>query len=118
MSKLTAEIRKLGNILSDSLAEFGGSWSFIFWFIGLSMLYMVYNVVGSHKFDLWPYAGLNLMLGFISSLSAPIIMMSSNRQDAKKRKQIEEDLKTGHDSNKLIKQLQKDIEEIKELIKK
>lgn len=41
---------------------------------------MVYNSVHIPPFDAFPYVFLNLLLGFASAFSAPIILMASNRQ--------------------------------------
>jgi uncharacterized membrane protein len=116
--KIGKIVDELGIWLSEYISNFGGSWSYVFWFLGLSAIYMIYNLVSKHAFDLWPFAGLNLLLGFIASLTAPFIMMSSNRQDKIKRRQTEEDLKVGHDTNKRIKELEKDLKTLTEMLRK
>jgi len=72
---------------ADLIATFGGSWKFI----GLSLLMLVIwmgvNVwfLTSGAFDPYPFVFLNLVLAMITSLQAPIIMMSQNRQSQKDR---------------------------------
>ncbi|MHB1654055.1 MAG: DUF1003 domain-containing protein [Desulfitobacteriaceae bacterium] len=67
--------------LADKMASFGGSWKFIIFFCVFLFLWIVWNVVGFTKhFDNPPYILLNLILSFLASFQAPIIMMSQNRQ--------------------------------------
>jgi CRP/FNR family cyclic AMP-dependent transcriptional regulator len=72
---------------ADKLAEFGGSWKFIIFEIGLFLSWMVLNtwLLFDKVFDPYPYVFLNLVLGIICGLQAPIIMMSQNRQSHKDR---------------------------------
>src|SRR5213083_2057851 len=72
---------------ADKIAEFGGSWKFIIFEIGLFLLWMLLNtwLLFDRAFDPYPYVFLNLVLGIICGLQAPIIMMSQNRQSHKDR---------------------------------
>src|SRR6266513_6428864 len=72
---------------ADIIAEFGGSWKFIIFEIGLFLSWMVLNtwLLFDKVFDPYPYVFLNLVLGIICGLQAPIIMMSQNRQSHKDR---------------------------------
>src|SRR5438034_10168810 len=72
---------------SDIIAEFGGSWKFILFEIGLFLLWVLLNtwLLADKVFDPYPYVFLNLVLGIICGLQAPIIMMSQNRQSHKDR---------------------------------
>jgi CRP/FNR family cyclic AMP-dependent transcriptional regulator len=72
---------------ADKIAEFGGSWKFIIFEIGLFLSWMVLNtwLLFDKVFDPYPYVFLNLVLGIICGLQAPIIMMSQNRQSHKDR---------------------------------
>ena len=72
--------------LADMIAEFGGSWKFISASIAFFALWMILNtLLRERAFDFFPYNLLNLMLGMITGLQAPIIMMSQNRQSEKDR---------------------------------
>ena len=81
-SKLT-----IGQLMSDWLAKFGGSWLFIVIFGFLLALWIIVNTVAllSKPFDPYPYILLNLVLSCMAAIQAPIIMMSQNRQEAKDR---------------------------------
>jgi CRP/FNR family cyclic AMP-dependent transcriptional regulator len=72
---------------ADKIAEFGGSWKFIIFEIGLFLLWVLLNtwLLFDNVFDPYPYVFLNLILGIICGLQAPIIMMSQNRQSHKDR---------------------------------
>jgi uncharacterized membrane protein len=71
---------------ADGIAEFGGSWKFIISAIGIIIAWIVFNSVVMIKgFDTAPYQMLNLVMGIIAGLQAPIIMMSQNRQSGKDR---------------------------------
>ncbi|MEO8044723.1 MAG: DUF1003 domain-containing protein [Spartobacteria bacterium] len=71
---------------ADMIAEFGGSWKFIGASIAFSLLWIAFNTwFLFHPFDEYPYVLLNLVLGMMAGLQAPIIMMSQNRQGQKDR---------------------------------
>jgi len=76
----------LADRAADAIAEFGGSWKFIGAAIGIIIAWIVFNsVVLIRGFDPAPYQMLNLVMGIIAGLQAPIIMMSQNRQSGKDR---------------------------------
>jgi len=71
---------------ADVIAEFGVSWKFIITAIGIIIAWIVFNSYVLVKgFDPVPYQMLNLVMGIIAGLQAPIIMMSQNRQGSKDR---------------------------------
>jgi CRP/FNR family transcriptional regulator, cyclic AMP receptor protein len=71
---------------ADVIAEFGGSWKFIGTAIAIIVAWILFNsIVMIRGFDPAPYQMLNLVMGIIAGLQAPIIMMSQNRQGSKDR---------------------------------
>jgi uncharacterized membrane protein len=54
-------------------------------------LYVAANAT-RYAWDAYPYILLNLLLGIITSLQAPIIMMSQNRQAERERAKADADL--------------------------
>ena len=75
-----------GERIADSVARFGGSWTFIITFGGMIAVYTGLNVtLGRSAWDPYPFILLNLFLSLLAALQAPIIMMSQNRQDTKDR---------------------------------
>ncbi|MDX6405137.1 MAG: family transcriptional regulator, cyclic receptor protein [Blastocatellia bacterium] len=76
----------LADRAADTLAEFGGSWKFIGAALGIIISWIVFNsYILIRGFDPLPYQMLNLVMGIIAGMQAPIIMMSQNRQSGKDR---------------------------------
>jgi len=84
-----------GDRLSDKIAAFGGSWSFIILFGVIIAIWIGINswVALAKPFDPYPFILLNLILSCLAALQAPVIMMSQNRQEAKDRARGENDYK-------------------------
>jgi uncharacterized membrane protein len=71
----------LGERLSDLVAATVGSWRFILIQSGLLVAWLIANAAfGGNAWDPYPFILLNLMLSFQAAYTAPIIMMSQNRQ--------------------------------------
>lgn len=78
--------------IADSVAHFGGSWSFIISFGVVLVLYSTVNVLlGRQAWDPYPFILLNLFLSMLAAIQAPVIMMSQNRQDQRDRLRSELD---------------------------
>ena len=75
---------------SDHIAEFCGSWGFVFWFSGTIVAWIVLNtfLLLFGKWDEYPFILLNLFLTVISTMQSPIIMMSQNRQVERDREHV------------------------------
>ncbi len=88
-----AEAKTFGDRMSDRVAEFGGSWTFIMLFMAFLLAWALLNTVllASKAFDPYPYIFLNLLLSMVAAVQAPIIMMSQNRQSKKDRENAEHD---------------------------
>ena len=72
--------------LSDGLASFGGSWTFLIAFFLVLLFWIGLNLwTGQGAPDPYPFILLNLILSCIAAVQAPIIMMSQKRQEAKDR---------------------------------
>jgi uncharacterized membrane protein len=80
-----------GQRVADKVASFGGSWTFIFLFLGVMAIWMIFNVTSPKKFDVYPFILLNLVLSCLAALQAPVIMMSQNRQAEKDRRNAQLD---------------------------
>ena len=81
-----------GQRLADSVARFGGSWSFIIFFAIVLVTYTGLNIGLRHQaWDPYPFILLNLFLSMLAAIQAPVIMMSQNRQDVKDRLRSELD---------------------------
>lgn len=71
----------LGERVSDVVAATVGSWKFIIIQSTLLVVWLILNIIaGINHWDPYPFILLNLMLSFQAAYTAPIIMMSQNRQ--------------------------------------
>jgi len=92
VDKAVDEQLTFGQRLSDKIASFGGSWTFIisfFLFLGLWVAFNIYSL--TKPFDPYPFILLNLILSCIAAMQAPVIMMSQNRQEEKDRERSKHD---------------------------
>jgi CRP/FNR family cyclic AMP-dependent transcriptional regulator len=85
-NQVIEEKMTLGERIADSVAQFGGSWTFIILFGIAIAAYSGLNVALRGKaWDPYPFILLNLFLSMLAAIQAPVIMMSQNRQDTKDR---------------------------------
>lgn len=114
VSKNIEEEITFGNRLSDKIAEFGGSWTFIISFFSFILFWMVLNILilWNRPFDPYPFILLNLILSCLAAIQAPIIMMSQNRQEEKDRKRSIQDYKINLKSELEIRALNEKIDHL------
>jgi uncharacterized membrane protein len=85
-NEVIEEQSTLGQRIADSVARFGGSWSFIISFMIVLVTYVFVNsTLRGRAWDPYPFILLNLFLSMLAAIQAPVIMMSQNRQDVKDR---------------------------------
>jgi CRP/FNR family transcriptional regulator, cyclic AMP receptor protein len=85
-NEMIEEEASFGERIADSVARFGGSWSFIIMFGVVLITYSLTSIVlGRASWDPYPFILLNLFLSMLAAIQAPVIMMSQNRQDTKDR---------------------------------
>jgi uncharacterized membrane protein len=103
-----------GERVSDKIADFGGSWKFIFIFISVLVVWIGINsyILLSRPFDPYPFILLNLILSCIAAIQAPVIMMSQNRQEARDRKRAEADYKINLKSEIELRQLHQKVDHL------
>jgi uncharacterized membrane protein len=103
-----------GERVADKVAEFGGSWTFIFIYCSFLAIWISFNSFilyryghgeNGAQFDPYPYILLNLMLSMTAALQAPIIMMSQNRAAEKDRLAAEQDFKVNLKSELMLHEL-------------
>ena len=92
-NKVYSKKQLIGQNIADSVAKFGGSWTFILIFIFILLFWIILHSIALMKkpFDPYPYILLNLVLSCLAALQAPVIMMSQNRQEEKDRIRAEND---------------------------
>ena len=103
-----------GQKLADKVAEFGGSWGFIIFFMTFLVAWILLNVfwLSNHGFDPFPFILLNLILSCIAAIQAPVIMMSQNRQEEKDRERSKKDYKINLKSELEIRELHEKIDHL------
>jgi CRP/FNR family transcriptional regulator, cyclic AMP receptor protein len=95
-----------GERLADSVARFGGSWSFIILFGMVLASYTALSLsLRDRAWDPYPFILLNLFLSMLAAIQAPVIMMSQNRQDIKDRLRSELDFDVNRRAEVEIKSL-------------
>ncbi len=106
--------KTFGEKVSDKLAEFGGSWTFIIFFGVVLALWICFNslIDVNERFDPFPFIFLNLILSCLAAIQAPIIMMSQNRQEMKDRLRSDEDYKTNLKAELEIRSLNAKIDQL------
>ena len=106
--------RTFGERLSDHLASFGGSWTFILIFFFVLLAWMAFNIfiIEQERFDPYPFILLNLVLSCLAAIQAPIIMMSQKRQEAKDRLRSENDYRVNLKAELEIRHLHEKIDHI------
>jgi uncharacterized membrane protein len=110
--------RTFGERVADSVATFGGSWTFIIIFCGILLAWVILNsfilAYRDATFDPYPYILLNLFLSMTAALQAPIIMMSQNRQAARDRIDARHDYEVNLKAELEILSLHKKIDELRD----
>ena len=103
-----------GERLSDRIASFGGSWSFIIIFFAVLVIWIVVNgiILATRAFDPYPFILMNLILSCLAAIQAPIIMMSQNRAEARDRARAENDYKVNLKAELEIRHLHEKIDHL------
>jgi len=103
-----------GERLSDSIAAFGGSWTFIIFFSLVLLVWIALNsfILANRAFDPYPYILMNLVLSALAALQAPVIMMSQNRSEARDRLRGENDYKINLKAELEIRHLHEKIDHL------
>ncbi len=85
------EASTLGQRMADSVATWVGSWRFVIIQSTLLVAWIIFNALSNNRVDPYPFVLLNLLLSFQAAYTAPIIMMSQNRQGEIDRKRAIDD---------------------------
>ena len=116
VNELDAERMTVGQRVADGVAATMGSWRFIIIQSIVLLGWITLNVIGwIEHWDPYPFILLNLALSFQAAYSAPIIMMSQNRQSAKDRLQADHDYEVNLKAEIEIEELHKKLDALREL---
>ncbi len=105
----------LGNRVADAVAATVGSWWFIIIQSILLVIWMALNItVYVYQWDPYPFILLNLALSFQAAYTAPILMMSQNRQAMIDREHAEHDYQINIKAELEIELLHQKIDQLRE----
>jgi uncharacterized membrane protein len=107
--------KTMGQKIADRVAAGVGSWYFICIQSTILIFWIVVNTINPQgiAWDPPSFVLLNLLLSFQAAYTAPIIMMSQNRQNQIDRQRAVADYHVNTLAEKEITSLQKGLEEIK-----
>jgi uncharacterized membrane protein len=117
VNEAVAQSMTFGERASDAFASTMGSWKFIIIQSFLLATWVVLNVMAYvEHWDPYPFILLNLALSLEAAYSAPIIMMSQNRQAEKDRLAAEEDYHVNTKAEEELKAVMQHLEEQDEMM--
>jgi uncharacterized membrane protein len=106
-----------GQRVADRIAEIIGSWRFIIIQSMLLAVWVALNITAYiYRWDPYPFILLNLALSFQAAYSAPIIMMSQNRQSEKDHLQAKNDYEVNLKAELEIMQLHEKFNELRDFL--
>src|SRR5689334_23004486 len=78
---------------SERFARFMGTATFLVYMTGFVLLWVLWNVLATphHRFAVYPFIFLTLMLSLQASYAAPLILLAQNRQADRDRVSLEQD---------------------------
>ena len=118
VTKMEAPNLSFGQKAADIFTSWVGSWSFIIGVIVVIVIWATLNTLAVvYQWDPYPFILLNLTLSCIAALQAPIILMSQNRTADIDRIRAEYDYQVNIKAENEIEDIQKDLEQIKCMIK-
>jgi uncharacterized membrane protein len=95
VNELDAEQLTVGQRAADAVVRVVGSWSFILIQSAILTVWVILNVTAwIHHWDPYPFILMNLVLSLQAAYTAPMIMMSQNRQAARDRLEAHNDYLT------------------------
>lgn len=103
--------------IADKTTSFIGSWRFIIIQLVIILIWVFLNAKSIISLDPFPFIFLNLTLSFQAAFTAPIIMMSQNRQSMQDRMIQNIDFKTDKKAESEISYIINELKEIKEKLK-
>lgn len=114
---LNKKIKNFGINLADTITSFVGSWKFIILQSAILIAWMMININNMVEFDPYPFILMNLFLSAQAAYATPMILMSSNRQSEKDRRELLKDLRVDQDTNVIVSSMLDILKDIKEDIK-
>jgi uncharacterized membrane protein len=99
---------------ADAIASLVGSWPFILIQSALLVGWIAFNAISDARVDPYPFILLNLLLSTQAAYTAPVIMMSQNRQAEIDRRRSIEDYEINRKAELEIETLHEKIDLLRE----
>jgi uncharacterized membrane protein len=99
-------VRTIGNLLSDHITNFVGSWTFLTFHVAWFVIWIVLPV------ESFPFGLLTMIVSLEAILLSTFIMMSQNRQSDRDRVQAQADFETDVMAKKEIEEIQKTLQRL------
>lgn len=113
LNTLEAERITLGERSADRIAATVGSWRFILTQSLILTGWLILNAIAwSFRWDPYPFILLNLVLSFQAAFTAPIIMMSQNRQSSRDRLEAELDFDVNRRAENEVARIQRRLDDL------
>ncbi|MDD5331656.1 MAG: DUF1003 domain-containing protein [Candidatus Nanoarchaeia archaeon] len=103
---------------ADKLTKGIGSWNFVLVLLIFILVWTFINIQLSWRWDPYPHVFLNLVLGCLTALTAPLILMSQNRQEQRDRIDFKYNYGVNRKAEREIQKIQKELDTIKEYLYK
>lgn len=117
VNKAVEQTSSIGERASDGIAALMGSWRFIIVQSVLLSFWVALNITAYiEHWDPYPFILLNLALSLEAAYTAPIIMMSQNRQSEKDRLAAEEDYHVNTKAEEELKAVMHHLEQQDEMM--
>lgn len=111
VNELAEAQASLGDRAADWVAQFVGSWGFIIGQVFLLIIWIILNVTAWIKhWDPYPFILMNLFLSMQAAFTAPIIMMSQNRQADRDRLEAHNDFLINKEAEEEIRAILQHLE--------
>lgn len=105
----------LGQRAADGITSVVGSWKFLIIQSCILCVWLILNITAwMRHWDPYPFILLNLTLSFQAAFTAPIILMSENREMERERKKFANDLATDRKAEREIFQIKKDLSKLEQ----
>jgi uncharacterized membrane protein len=110
--------RTLGQKTADALTSIAGSWIFITILLILIFSWITFNVTAYiEHWDPYPFVFLNLILGSLATILAPIILISQNREEQKSKLLAKYDYNVNRKAEKEIREIKEQLARIERKLK-
>lgn len=118
VNDLAADKLTVGQKVADAVANSMGSWKFIIIQTIILLLWIILNSIAIFvwKWDPYPFIAMNLLLSCQAAYSAPVIMMSQNRQSEKDRLTAQNDYNTDCKGEEEIRHIMEHLDHQDDLI--